>query len=68
MGMVICFAHNDSVFYVMFRFSDQNLARKVHMRGAILWMDPQTDEEKKWAILDHLSGWSGMKNYNCNML
>jgi hypothetical protein len=48
--MVIGFAHNDSALYAKFRFSDQILARKIHMRGVILWMDPQNDEEKRWGI------------------
>lgn len=50
MGMVIGFANNDSTLYGMFRFSDHLLARKIHLRGAILWIDPQQDEEKRFGI------------------
>jgi len=50
MEMVIGFAHNDTSLFVMFRFSDQKLARKIHMRGAILWLDPTFDEDKEWGV------------------
>jgi len=50
MGMVIGFVNDDSVLYGMFRFSDHLLACKIHLRGAILWIDPQQDEEKRFGI------------------
>jgi len=48
--IVTGYAHDDSLLYIMYRFNDRLLARKIQMRGAILWLDPTGDEEKYWGI------------------
>jgi hypothetical protein len=52
-AMVMGFANSDSVFYAMYRFSDEILARKIHTRGVVLWFDPDDSKNKTFGIRYH---------------
>lgn len=51
--MVIGFANDDSVLYATFRFTDAALARKIHFRGVIVWLNSDNSETKSFGLRYH---------------